>query len=36
MRLEDFLKLTNEEKARVCQWILKGNIKIEKGGNTYD
>lgn len=29
MRLEDFLKLTNEDKARVCQWILKGNIKME-------
>ena len=30
MRIEDFLKLSNEEKAKVCQWIIKGIIKIEK------
>lgn len=36
MRLEDFLKLTNEEKARVCQLIVNGTEKIEKGGNTDD
>jgi len=36
MRLEDFLKLNNEDKARVCQWILNGTEKIEKGGNTDD
>lgn len=29
MKKDDFLKLSNEEKARVCQLIIKGIIKIE-------
>lgn len=29
MKKEDFLKLSDEEKARICQEILRGLIKIE-------
>jgi hypothetical protein len=29
MKKEDFLKLTNAEKAKVCKWIALGIIKIE-------
>lgn len=29
MKKEDFLKLTDAEKAKVCQQILKGVEKIE-------
>lgn len=29
MKLEDFLKLNNKDKARVCQSILNGTEKIE-------
>lgn len=28
MNKEDFLKLSNEERARVCQWILKGYLRL--------
>lgn len=29
MKMIDFLKLSNEQKAKVCQMIAKGIIKIE-------
>ena len=31
MELEEFNKLSNEEKARAIQRILKGEIKIKEG-----
>ena len=30
MKEVEFLKLSDEEKARVCQWIVKGIVKMEE------
>lgn len=28
MKIDDFLKLSDEDRARVCQWILKGYLRL--------